>query len=334
MPTIRCADPHEYEPLMRFLDAAYDDPPGWFATFCPNDWLPETTDWDHSYVIDDEEGIASLVRVWRLEMVADGRALSVGGIGSVATAPRARGRGYMTQLMRHAVERMRAEGMPVSVLWGNAHRYRPFGYWAAGRSAWLQVAEKGLRRAGVEPLEGAAVSSSAMLAGEGDALLVRMAEATNAMPYRRDRRPSEWRTLYGRKDLETLWAEPDGRFGYLALHRHDDGRVDLAEASGDMTTCLRLAAGVARAVKGARFSFGFPADVELPAALWEAADGFHAGAAGMVAVLDLDASLAALGLREHRRSFDGLSTGETVRRLFGAIQPGLANLWVPAIDHI
>jgi predicted N-acetyltransferase YhbS len=334
LPTIRCARPDEYEPLMRFLDAAYDDPPGWFATFCPNDWLRETTDWEHCYVIDDDEGIASLVRVWRLEMALDGRALAVGGIGSVATDPRARGRGYMTLLMQHACERMRAEGMPVSILWGNAHRYRPFGYWAAGRSAWLQVAERGLCRAGVEPLEGAAVPSSAMLAGGGDAVLARLAQANGATPYRRARRPSEWRTLYGRKDLETLWADPDGCFGALTLHRHEDGRVDLAEAVGDMTTCLRLAAGVAREVKGARFSFGFPADVDPPAALWEASDGLHTGAAGMVAVLDLDAALAALGLQQHRRSFEGLGPGETVRHLFGAVRPGLANLWVPAIDHI
>lgn len=334
MPTIRCANPSEYEPLMLFLDAAYNDPPGWFATFCPNDWLPETTDWEHCYVIDDDEGIASLVRVWRMEMVADGRTLAVGGIGSVATAPRARGRGYMTHLMRHARERMLTEGMPVSILWGNAHRYRPFGYWAAGRSAWLQVAERGLRRAGVEPLEGVTIPSSAMLAGDGDDLLARMAEVYAAMPYHRARRASEWRTLYGRKDLETHWADPAGRFGYLTLHRHDDGRVDLAEAAGDAGACLRLAAGIARTVEGARFNFGFPADVEPPAQLWDAADGLHTGAAGMVAVLDLDAALCAMGMQEHRRTFDGLAPGETVRRLFGALQPGLANLWVPAIDHI
>ena len=70
---------------------------------------------------------AANVSVFPFVTVIEGRKLKVAGIGSVATDPDFRGKGYASRLMKHLDGRLREEGYDLSILWGFRF-YRSFGY--------------------------------------------------------------------------------------------------------------------------------------------------------------------------------------------------------------
>lgn len=80
------------------------------------------------FVAMDGDVIASTVRVFRREMWLSGRAVPMGGIGEVSTKPAYRKRGLASELLKHAIAAMEAEGMPLSVLFGNQRIYETHGW--------------------------------------------------------------------------------------------------------------------------------------------------------------------------------------------------------------
>jgi len=63
---------------------------------------------------------------------AGGLEFTVGCVGTVCVHPDDRGKGYMKELMRRAIEDMQTQGFAYSVLWGLRQRYEYFGYALAG----------------------------------------------------------------------------------------------------------------------------------------------------------------------------------------------------------
>lgn len=86
------------------------------------------------------------VRIFARRMLVRGVAVPAGGIGSVATAPDARGNGIATALLRDAIEVMRGEGMRVSFLFtGIPAFYERLGYRVV-RQPYIEAPAAAVRR--------------------------------------------------------------------------------------------------------------------------------------------------------------------------------------------
>ncbi len=84
-------------------------------------------------LLEDGEIVACL-RVYDLQMLINGAPVALGGISSVACLPEHRRRGYVGMLLRHALEKMREEGQPLSALYTpHPSLYRRYG-WMVGAS--------------------------------------------------------------------------------------------------------------------------------------------------------------------------------------------------------
>lgn len=79
-------------------------------------------------VIREEGRIVSCVGTYLVPMQVGGCRVLTAGLGQVATAPESRGRGYMTALISHELDRCRAEGAALSWLGGRRDRYSHFGF--------------------------------------------------------------------------------------------------------------------------------------------------------------------------------------------------------------
>lgn len=126
----------EYHKTIDFIDFVFSKggEPHDFKTMYPNIYK-ETDESMHNLVNlwDGGELLASVL-VYPRVLCVGGRKLKVHGIGSVASHPRFRGRGYMTMLLNHVNEEMKSEGVHLSNLGGSRSRYNHFGYEIAGSS--------------------------------------------------------------------------------------------------------------------------------------------------------------------------------------------------------
>ena len=78
-------------------------------------------------IVQDGTPVARLA-VGRYTMHVAGVGVTMGGIADVVTHPAHRGQGHGARLLRAAVDRMRQEGYPISLLFGISDFYHRFGY--------------------------------------------------------------------------------------------------------------------------------------------------------------------------------------------------------------
>lgn len=148
---IRTLRVEEFEKLMRFIERAFGHSVGFFQRVYPHLYRPTPGACDWAYVIEEEGEILSHVGLYPIEVVTAGVALKVGGIGAVATAPEARGHGYMTALLQHAIAEMRRLDYPVAWLGGDRQRYNTFGWENAAPAYHLTFSRRSLNWADVTP---------------------------------------------------------------------------------------------------------------------------------------------------------------------------------------
>ena len=153
MSEIRHPRIEEFEQFVRYVERAFGHSKAFFQRAYPHLYLPTEEALGWAYVIEEGGEIVSHVGVYPIESVTAGVRMTIGGIGAVSTAPKARGKGYMTQLLYHIVDEMRRIGYPVSWLGGDRQRYNTFGWELASPQYDLQFSPRSLEWAGVEPVE-------------------------------------------------------------------------------------------------------------------------------------------------------------------------------------
>ncbi len=141
----------EYDAFQRFLERAYGHSRGFFLRHYPHLNRREQTALESSVIARLDGEIVSHVGAFPLNVVAGGTHIQMGGIGGVATLPKARGRGLMSRLIEEAHALMRRRGDLLAVLWGDRQRYRSFGYETCGLKWSLALTPRSLGREGVEP---------------------------------------------------------------------------------------------------------------------------------------------------------------------------------------
>lgn len=316
---ITTAAPQELDEILHFLDSAYGYEAGSFAGDMPWQWRPECVEWHNTFVIRDAQNrLASLVRIWELPLVQGGRKLTVGGVGSVATAAHARGQGGMSALMEHANREMRQRNYPLAILCGDRFRYEPFGYHFAGRTLNLNVTARGLKYRGIEPLTPASPDAEAR---------ARMEAVRTRSQYHLQRRECENTHAYGATRHRLLVSGPE-EFAYLVLN----GR-DLCDWGGHAATALRLAAYAAAEKLADNFDFAWPQDVPAPPQLLHAMSDWGMAYMCSAAIFDLKETLRLMEAPELYAGLATLSPQEQAWQLFGR-PDAPRNLWLPAPDMV
>jgi len=132
---IRTLRRDERERLLELLDL-WALPDGWrgrdfFRRYVEDDPTFE----DENVMVAEEAGeLVSCVQIFPRPVRIRGRAVPMGGIGSVFTKPEQRHGGLARRLLELALERMRERGLLVSLLFGDERIYHVLG-WRAWRVA-------------------------------------------------------------------------------------------------------------------------------------------------------------------------------------------------------
>jgi predicted acetyltransferase len=282
--TIRTLHVEEFDNFMRYVERAFGHSKGWFERHLPHLYRPTEKACQWAYVVVEDGAIRSHVGVYPIESVTAGLPLAIGGIGAVSTAPEARGKGYMTRLLDHAIEEMRRIGYPASWLGGDRQRYNTFGWENASPVYDLLFTQRSMGwRAGepVEPIEMEEVYAD---------------EALETI--RRYHKAPACHTL--RPDLEVQMQKADHRFwiaedGYAVLAGQDREHIrirELISASGREASMIR-----------ALMDWNDSSRANWPLSTWDRARlhrllpyaaGWHQGYSGMYRVNDLTALLRAV----------------------------------------
>jgi predicted N-acetyltransferase YhbS len=115
------------EPVLDLLESAFDLRDEFIRYI---DFDPRFR-WDDFLLCVEDGRPVSCVQIFEKEIRVRGARLKLGGIGSVGTAPGARGRGLASELMRRQAERMRERGMALGLLFTGRHGfYGPLGWHA------------------------------------------------------------------------------------------------------------------------------------------------------------------------------------------------------------
>ncbi len=93
----------------------------------------------NNFMIKEDGEIKASVGLFPLTMNAGGVQLKIGGIGNVAVARDSRGKGYMIECMKMALDQMKNDGTDISLLGGQRQRYEYFGYEPAGAQLSVEI---------------------------------------------------------------------------------------------------------------------------------------------------------------------------------------------------
>jgi predicted N-acetyltransferase YhbS len=134
----------EFSRLMRMLERSFGHSYDFFRREYPHLYRPTAEACRWAYVVEEDGALVAHVGLYPLEIVNQGISIRVGGIGGVASVPEVRGKGYMSRLLRHVVDEMRAQNHVLSWLSGDRQRYNTFGWEMAGLAYRLTFSNRSL----------------------------------------------------------------------------------------------------------------------------------------------------------------------------------------------
>ncbi len=319
------ATPDDFEAILPYLDTAYNFAPGFFGQRLASQWNREGVDWSGVFTVRDADGaIESLVRIWEMTLVQDGRKLVCGGIGSVSTLKSARGKGAMSALMEHCNAEMKRRGYPLAILWGDRFRYASFGYESGGRGVQFTVDKRGLSRCGIAPLAPRKVENQV-----DDKMLAQIEAARLKLPFYRERTFGEVPRIYRTPTCQVFAAGEGDLFGWLVW---DVNRV--VEWGGNIEVVLGLTAGAVAAGIGEKFDFLLPDARLAPPQLLRAMSNWSMSAQSCrTLIFDLPQTLRAFEIETPLAELEQLDGRAQVWELFGR-PDAPRNLWLAPIDMI
>jgi predicted acetyltransferase len=201
----------DYEEFIAFSEESFTHTKNFFQIYYPHVRRKDTIDWNNSFIIKEKGKIVSHVGIFPLQVEADGVNLKVGGIGGVATLPDYRGKGYMSELLKYSIEKMKKEGYSLSWLAGDRQRYRYkiFGYEMAGRLVNFTISETSLRKT----LDAGEIEL-VRYRGERE-LLVRIMACHEKEPLKTKRSKRDYELLMDRTGILTYLGKRDGKWAYV-----------------------------------------------------------------------------------------------------------------------
>lgn len=131
----------EHEDLIDFLNYVFgmNGHDSGFYRLLPKLYRPHFRPEDYNFIVTEDGKLRGAVGAYPIKMSVMGQELSAIGIGNVAVHPFHRGKGYMKDCMKLAMEDAVNKGVDFAVLGGRRQRYSYFGFELAGvcREYWL-----------------------------------------------------------------------------------------------------------------------------------------------------------------------------------------------------
>jgi len=202
--------------------------------------LRHLTDLNETRCVFVDEEMRATGRLFRFEQNVHGRFVPMGGVASIAVRMDERGKGHIRQVIGHMLRELRADGVPVSVLYPSVHAlYRRFGYAIASELRTVTVRNQRealfleslprpqgtVRRADTEELEAMALALYNQAAAQHHGNLRRsdVSYWEHRILFKGETTKSDRRTLFLYFDTEN---KPQG---YLLLNPKDNGTVRIKE---------------------------------------------------------------------------------------------------------
>lgn len=163
--------------------------------------------------------VACVPETW----VVGGDRLRCWGVSGVATDPRHRGNGYMSELIKFWLDRMDDANIPISQLWGDRQRYGRFGWAIGGRECEYDIN----RRSYPDPPD----RDEHIVHYDGsDEHLAHLDAVHRTTRYHVERDRAVHQNVFGQRGVETfLYVEPD-KAAYLSFS--NDGRTRIVKELG------------------------------------------------------------------------------------------------------
>jgi len=277
---IQKAKNSEYEAMLRFLEDAYGHSQNFFPLVYSQVWRKENTRFKNILMIKEKNEIASLVRIFPLLLHIGDTKLKVAGIGSVSTSFSHRGKGYMSILMKKAIEEMKKDGYSISILWGDRHRYSNFGYEVSGQVIEMSITQRGLEKIGIQKLE------THRYLGEKE-ILRKIIATYNAHSFKKERKKKEFELLYKKIGVSVYYAISKKDFAYVVMSGERKGS-DIVEYGGNPRMILGILKYLTeRFAHISTLKMEFPDFSHIPPEIFKTVSYWNIKPVGMIKIVDL-----------------------------------------------
>jgi predicted N-acetyltransferase YhbS len=275
----------DYEKIVRFLEDVFGHSYNFFSYYYPHNRKKENYDFENTFIIEEDGKICSHVRVFPMDTIQNGIKVKFGGIGDVSTDYEKRGKGYMTILMNEAIKKMEKDEYPLSILWGDRHRYINFGYEYAGKIITLSIATRGLEKTKINSVK------AKRYLGEKK-VLEKIIETYNRKNYRIERDYDYFYEIYKKIRTATYYTEENNKFAYAVIDELGP-ETKIYEYGGDPLLILGILKYLSERFGKNRFLIDFPDFSEIPEIIISSSSSWHISPAGMIKIISLKKTIEA-----------------------------------------
>ena len=217
------AGPEDYDEVIDLGNYVFSHAHGRhdFPSELPKLYKPEYFMDGIHYMAREGNKFTAIIGAYPLELEMDGfPSLPGRGIGMVSVHPYRRRKGYMTELMKAALEDMKKDGMVFSCLGGQRQRYEAFGYEPAGTAYTFSFNEDNIRHT-IGAQRSAGLSLRPIQSGD-ISFLDEIQALHNAKPIRMLRRRDRLFDILYSMNAKALAVTEGGRFvGYIICRGED-----------------------------------------------------------------------------------------------------------------
>ncbi|MFN4227435.1 MAG: GNAT family N-acetyltransferase [Candidatus Ratteibacteria bacterium] len=269
----------EYEKIMRFLEDAYGHFYNLFPLVYPQVWKEENTDFSNILIIEENNKICSLIRIFPFTLIHNNIKIKIAGIGAVSTEFAERGKGYMTTLLKEAIKKMENEEYSLSILWGDRHRYINFGYENSGKTINLTITSRGLEKQKINSVR------TKKYLGEKEVLL-KIIDTYNKKNYRVERSIEYFEEIYKKLFVSLYYSDENHKFSYVVINEQGL-ETKVYEFGGDSETILGILKYLSERFGKNKFYLEFPNFYEIPDLILKASLGWSVSTTGMIKIVSL-----------------------------------------------
>lgn len=280
----------EYDDLMRLLERSYGKIREFFQDNFPHVWKKENVQFENHFVIKKDEKIVSHVGLMPLNLVVDGRIVKAGGIGGVGTDPDFRSSGFMSELLKYTIVKMKESGFPISVLWGDRQRYGSYGWESSCTDLTTILTKRNLQKLNL-------TQKIDIKKYSGDSKdLQKIIGIHEEEPLYVQRDEKTYKMSFARPEQEVWLGQGEEGWAYLVISGEGKERF-IKERGGNPEVFLTLASEILEKIHSENLRIVQPNRLTpLTGILFKVCALILIGPLGMVKILDLDSVLKQFGV--------------------------------------
>ncbi|HOK55728.1 MAG TPA: GNAT family N-acetyltransferase [bacterium] len=269
----------DYERIIRFLEDVYGHFYNLFPLSYPQAWKEKNTDFNNILIIEEKNKLCSLVRIFPLTLIQKNIKIKFAGIGAVSTDYEERGKGYMSILLNEVIKKMEKEGYPLSILWGDRHRYINFGYENSGKVINITITTRGFEKGKISSVR------TKRYLGEKE-ILLKIIDTYNRKNYRVERDFDYFNEIYKKMFISLYYSEENGKFSYVVINEQGS-ETKVYEFGGEPDIILGILRYLSERFGKSRFYLEFPNFEEIPDIIFKTCSNWNISNTGMIKIVSL-----------------------------------------------